>query len=139
MIWQLLPFLLACPALADSVVATRLIRSHSVIAPEDVTLVAADIPGALSSLQTVVGQEATMQIYPGRPVLAGNIGAAAVVERNQIVPLAFQHGGLAIVTEARALGRGAPGDFIEVLNLASRTKVMGQVGADGTVYVGKTP
>lgn len=139
MIWRLIPFLLAWPALADSVVATRVIRSQSVIAPEDVTSVAADIPGALSSVQAAIGQEAKVQIYPGRPVLAGNIGAAAVIERNQIVPLAFQQSGLAIMTEARALGRGAPGDFIEVLNLTSRSRVTGRVGADGTVYVGQTP
>jgi flagella basal body P-ring formation protein FlgA len=82
MIWRLVPFLLAWPALADSVVATRVIRSQSVIAPEDVTSVAAEIPGALSSVQAAIGQEAKVQIYPGRPVLADSIGAAAVVDRS---------------------------------------------------------
>ncbi len=139
MIWRLLPFLVAWPALADSVVATRVIRSQSVIAPADVTMVAAEIPGALTNIQAAIGQEAKVQIYPGRPVLVDSIGAAVVVERNQIVPLAFQQSGLAIITEARALGRGAPGDVIEVLNLTSRNKITGRVGADGTVYVGKTP
>lgn len=139
MIWRLIPFVLAWPAMADSVVATRVIRAQSVIAADDITVVEAEIPGALSSPDAAIGQEAKVQIYPGRPVRSGDIGTAAVVDRNQIVPLAFRQNGLAILTEGRALGRGAPGDVIEVLNLSSRSKVSGRIGPDGTVYVGQTP
>jgi flagella basal body P-ring formation protein FlgA len=139
MIWRLIPFILAGPAMADSVVATRMIRAQSVIAAEDIALVDAAIPGALTSLEGAIGQEAKSQIYPGRPVLSADVGAAAVIQRNQVVPLVFRKGGLAILTEARALGRAAPGELVEVLNLASRSKITGRVGPDGTVYVGQTP
>jgi len=43
---------------------------------------------------------------------------------------------LLILTEGRALTRGGVGEMIEVMNLTSRTKVSGQIGTDGVVYVG---
>ena len=101
----------------------------------DLTIVDADIHGALSDPQAVAGQEARQTIYPGRPILPDQIGPPAVVERNQIVGLAFIAGGLAITTEGRALARGGVGDVIRVLNLASRNTVQGQVMPDGTVRV----
>ena len=50
-----------------------------------------------------------MAIYAGRPVRPGDLGPPALVERNQLVPLVYQPGGLAISTEGRALGRGGGG------------------------------
>lgn len=138
MIWRLIPLLLAWPVMAESVVATRMIKAKSVITKQDLATVDADIAGALSDVSAAIGREARVQIYPGRPVRPGDIAAAAVVERNQIVALAYRQNGLSILTEARALARGAPGDIIDVLNLSSRSKVAGQIGPDGTVYVGLT-
>jgi flagella basal body P-ring formation protein FlgA len=62
-----------------------------------------------------------------------------VVERNQIVPISFLSGGLAIKAEGRALARGGVGDVIRVMNLQSRTTVSGQIAPDGQVLVGLTP
>ena len=123
-------------AMADSVVATRTIRAQSVVQADDVTLVAAAIPNALGNLTDAVGQEARVSIYAGRPILASDLGAPAVVDRNQIVPLAYQSGALAILTEGRALARGGVGDVIRVMNLASRSTVSGRISANGTVLVG---
>ena len=47
--------LLATPALADSMVATRTIKALSVIGPDDVAMVAADIPGAMTRLDEAIG------------------------------------------------------------------------------------
>jgi flagella basal body P-ring formation protein FlgA len=132
-------FLLLAPAAvaarADSLVATQVIRAASVIGPEHVALVPAEIAGALADPGEAVGHEARVTIYPGRPVRAGDLRAAALVERNQIVPLVFRHGGLTILAEGRALERGAAGDVIRTLNLASRSTVSGRVNADGEVVV----
>ena len=130
------PLILPGMAMADSVVATRTIRAQSVVQADDVTLVAAAIPNALGNLTDAVGQEARVSIYAGRPVLASDLGAPAVVDRNQIVPLAYQSGALAILTEGRALARGGVGDVIRVMNLASRSTVSGRISANGTVLVG---
>lgn len=134
--WRALILCLPTAALADSLVATRVIRAQAVVTAQDVALVAAEIPDALTDPALAVGQEARVAIYPGRPVKAADLGAAAMVDRNQIVRLIYRAGGLEIATEGRALGRGAAGDVIEVLNLASRAKVTGLIGPDGAVMIG---
>ena len=135
---RLAPFLmlLASPAWGDSIVAARTIRALSVIGPEDIAMVAAEIPGALTTPDDAVGQEARVTLYAGRPVHEGDLGAPAVVKRNQMVRLVFQTGGITIHTDGRALERGAAGDVIHVMNMASHTTVLGSVGPDGSVSVG---
>lgn len=123
-------------ALADSMVATRMIKAQTVIAAEDFAMVAADIPGALSDPQAAVGQEARVTLYAGRPIHAADLGPAALVERNQVVTLIYRTGGLSILTNGRALSRGGPGDVIKVMNLASHLTVTGTLGPDGSVNVG---
>lgn len=126
----------SAPALADSVVATRTIRPNALIGPEDLTLVAADLPGALDDPSLALGLEARVAIYAGRPVRPADLGPPTLVQRNQVVALVYTTGGLAIATEGRALARGAAGEVIRVINLASRTTVSGRIGSDGVVYVG---
>jgi flagellar basal body P-ring formation protein FlgA len=135
--WRcLLILMLATPVSAESVVATRTIRAKALIAPEDLTLVSAELPGALSDPEAAVGQEARVAIYAGKPVRPGDLGPPTLVDRNQLVRLVYVTGGLAISTEGRALGRGSDGDEIRVMNLGSRNTVSGRIGPDGAVYVG---
>ncbi|WP_374430787.1 flagellar basal body P-ring formation chaperone FlgA [Tabrizicola sp.] len=127
---------LAAPVSAESLVATRTIRAKTLIAPEDLTLVSAALPGALSDPAQAVGLEARVSIYAGKPVRAGDLGPPTLVERNQLVTLVYLSGGLAISTEGRALSRGSEGDEVRVMNLGSRNTVTGRIGPDGAVYVG---
>ncbi len=131
-------FLMMLPqmAMADSLIATRTIRAQSVLEEADITLVAAEIPGALSVSADAIGQEARITLYAGRAVRAEDLGPPATVERNQIVPLSYSVGSLSITTEGRALLRGGTGDTIRVMNLASRTTVSGRIADDGRVLVG---
>lgn len=123
-------------ALADSLVATRTIRAQSILGPDDVTLVAADIPGAIVVPEEALGLEARVSIYAGRPIRPSDLGPAAVIDRNQIVPLVFSTGGLSILTEGRAMERGGVGDIIKIMNLGSRTTVSGRIAEDGRAHVG---
>jgi flagellar basal body P-ring formation protein FlgA len=135
--WRIIALaLLTCPVEAESIVATRTIRAHAVIGPDDLTSVEAEVPGALTNVAEAIGLEARVAIYAGKPVKPSDLGAPALIERNQIVPLVFLAGGLAIKAEGRALGRGGEGDVIRVINIASRTTISGRVAADGAVYVG---
>jgi len=127
--------LLPAPVWADAYVANRVIRAGDVIRAEDISAVQADIPHALTSAEQIAGQEARVTLYPGRPIRADQLGAPAVVDRNQIVSLAYHSGNLAITTEGRALSRGSVGDVIRVLNLASRAALQGQIMPDGSVRV----
>lgn len=119
-----------------SLVATRMIRAQSVLSAEDVTRVEADIPGALTDAADAVGQEARVTLYPGRPVRPGDLGPPALVDRNATVALAYRSGGLVIMAEGRALERAAVGDRLRVMNLASRSTVVGRLGPDGIVELG---
>lgn len=137
--WRVLLFVFPWPAGADSLVATRVIKAQEPLVREAIAVVDADIPGAATDLEAVLGLEARVAIYPGRAILQEHIGPAARVERNQIVKLTYQVSGLAIRTEGRALARGGAGELIEVMNLASKTKITGRVEPDGSVTVGPLP
>ena len=115
---------------------TTLAVKGDALTAEDLTLVAMEIPGALTDTTAAIGQEARVMIYAGRPIRQTDLGPGAVIERNQIIPLSYAAGGLSILTEGRALARGGVGDVIEVMNLSSRIKVSGQIGPDGVVRVG---
>lgn len=127
--------LITSPALAEAVIATRTIKAQTVIAATDLAVAEAEIAGALTDAAMAVGQEARVTIYAGRPVMSGDLGPPASVERNQIVSLAFQAGGLEIVTEGRALERGGAGDMIRVMNLESKNTVTGLIDENGMVRV----
>ncbi len=127
---------LASPACADSIVATRTIRAQAVISSEDIAMVDADISGALSSPDLAVGMEARVTLYAGRPLRQADVSVPALVKRNQMVTLVYQTAGLSIRTDGRALERGAAGDFIHVMNLSSHLTIQGLVAPDGSVSVG---
>jgi flagella basal body P-ring formation protein FlgA len=122
-------------AFADTIIAARTMRAGTVLTGEDLAIIDKDVPGAISSLDDVIGLEARVNLYANRPIRAGEVGPAAIVERNQIVTLIYDQGGLTIATEGRVLERGAVGDRVRVMNLTSRTTVTGTVGEDGKVYV----
>ena len=130
----ILDMLLSGPALADLIIATRTIRPQEILGPSDLLLQ----EGADQSnvtLEDLIGQEARVALYAGRPVRAGDVGPPAVVERNQVVPLIYLRGGLEIMTEGRSLDRAGIGDHVRVMNLASRATVSGRVTASGRILV----
>jgi flagella basal body P-ring formation protein FlgA len=132
-------FLLASPSAAESLIATRVIRAQTLLSANDVTLVAAEIPGALVDPSDALGLEAKVTLYPGRAIRASDVGPPAIVERNQIVTLVYSVGGLGITTDGRALARGGLGEIIRVMNNSSRTVIAGQVAEGGYVHVVSTP
>ena len=126
---------LSAPAAAEIVVPTRTIPARSVIEATDLVTDARVVPGAVSVAEDIIGLEARVALYAGRPIRPEDVALPAIVERNQIVALIFESGVVRITTEGRALGRGGPGDVIEVMNVASRQTVMARVGIDGGLYV----
>ncbi len=127
--------LMALPVAAEALVATRLVRATEVLAAEDITRSAAQVPGAATDPVQVLGLEARVALYPGRPVLLSDLAPAAVVERTQPVRLVYRQGALLIMAEGRALERGALGAPLRAMNLTSRSTVTGTVTSDGTVEV----
>jgi flagellar basal body P-ring formation protein FlgA len=132
-IWTALP---AAMAAAEAVVTIRAIRGTNIVGAEDVELSEkADAPGAYTKLEDVVGKEAKVTLYPGRPVLKGQIGPPAIVERNGVVKMLYLDGPLSIMTDGRVLDRGGIGEIVRVMNLTSRQVVSGTVEPDGSIKV----
>lgn len=137
-IWLLVCLLVSSvPLHADTVVATRTIRANAIIQAGDVKVADVALESGFSHAQDVVGQEARVALYAGRPIMIDQIGPPALVTRNQIVRLQYASSSLRIVTEGRALERGAIGDRIRVMNLGSRATVFGQILEDGSIRVRK--
>ncbi|MEM1265438.1 MAG: flagellar basal body P-ring formation chaperone FlgA [Pseudomonadota bacterium] len=128
---------LSTPVAAQTVVATQPIPSRSVVTALDVEVVPQTVPGAASRLDDVIGLEARVTLYPGRPIRMGDVGPPALIERNEIVTLRFISGGLRIETDGRALERAGAGDMVRVMNTSSRTTVTGRVLESGVVEVGR--
>lgn len=120
---------------ADILVPARTIRAKEIIAAEDLVPKEVEIDGALSDPRDIVGQEARVALYAGRPVRIGDVGPPAIVSNNDVVTLVFFKGALRIETEGRALGRGALGETIRVMNLSSRATVTGRISGDGSIEV----
>jgi flagellar basal body P-ring formation protein FlgA len=123
---------------AQSVVAVRPIRGANMIGPDDVSIAKdKDAPGAYHDLSEVVGMEAKVTLYPNRPILKGQIGSPAIVERNALVKMIYAEGPLNISTEGRVLDRGGVGDMVRVMNLSSRQIVTGEIESNGTIRVAR--
>ncbi|WP_417806275.1 flagellar basal body P-ring formation chaperone FlgA [Thioclava sp.] len=123
------------PALADYLVATRTIRAKTVLTPDDLALQAGDLPTGITSPEDVIGLETRATLYAGRPINIGDLGAPAIIERNQFLPLVYRNVGLEIRVEGRALERAGVGDTIRAMNASSRTTVNARLAADGVAYV----
>ena len=117
-------------------VPARTIRANSIIGPGDLTVTEGDAPGFLSDPAEAIGQESRVTLYANRPIRPGDIGPPALIERNQIVVLHFMTNSMSISTDGRALDRAGVGDRLRVMNLSSRTTVIGEVAEDGSVLVG---
>lgn len=122
-------------ACAEALVAARTLPARSIIGPEDLLLRDVNFAGAETDPLLFIGMETRVALYAGRPVRVADVGAPAVVERNQIIPLVYDHGGLRIATEGRALARAGPGDVIRVMNLSSRTTVTARIHEGGQAVV----
>ncbi len=125
----------ASSAPAQSVTVVRAIRAGDALTADDLAFSEiAEADGFLDP-RDVVGMEARVNLYPGRPLLTRDLGLPTVVERNATVPLIYRAGGLTITLEGRALGRAGEGEVVRVMNLSSRNTVSGVATATGAVIV----
>ncbi|MGV6803336.1 MAG: flagellar basal body P-ring formation chaperone FlgA [Ruegeria sp.] len=120
---------------ADIAVTNRTVRAKEIINLADIEVIAGEVPGAIQRPVVLVGQEAKTALYPGRPIFQSNVGPPAIVDRNDLVTLVFIKNGLSIMADGRALGRGAVGDRIRVMNLTSRATITGEIRSDGQIEV----
>ena len=134
-VFHVLSLVVAVPVVADTVVPNRPIPAHTVIAPADVSVAGAEVPGSFRHPAEVVGKETRVTLYPGRSIMIGDVGPPALIDRNEVVLIVYRNGPLAIVTDGRALDRAAAGERVRIMNLDSRAIVSGVLREDKTVEV----
>lgn len=122
-------------AAAQTVVAAHAIRARSIIIAEDLAVLEKGTVGGISEVSEIIGKEARVNLYAGRIIRTSEIGAPAILERNQLVIMVYNIGLLSISAEGRALDRAGVGERVRVMNLDSRLTVTGRVLSDGTVEV----
>ena len=141
MIYRAFPIALllitSAPISAEVAIAARNIRPCEVISVTDVMVIRGEASGAIKSADLIVGAEAKVALYAGRVILASQIVPAESVQRNQIVEIRFSSNGLSMSTDGRASGRGSVGQRIRVMNLASKTSILGTIQSDGSARVSK--
>ncbi len=59
------------PAIGDTLMATRTIRSKTILTAADVFVVKDDLPAIFDSADDVIGLEARVVLYQGRPTARG--------------------------------------------------------------------
>ncbi|MFK7877597.1 MAG: flagellar basal body P-ring formation chaperone FlgA [Paracoccaceae bacterium] len=122
-------------AQAETVVPIKTIRANTILSAADLTINTKLEGQGISTLAEAIGMESRVVLYAGRPIRPDDIGPPAVVTRNQLLPIHFQHGALAISTTGRALDRGAVGETIRVMNVSSRATLFGRILPDGSIQI----
>lgn len=92
--------------------------------------------GEEADIEAMVGREVKRTIYPGKIVSLADTKEADLVERNAFVRMIATKGQLRIETRGRALGEGAAGAQIRVMNLESKRTVIGTIVGENLVEVG---
>lgn len=128
-------FASALAVAAQTVVAANAIRARSIITPEDLAVLDENTIGGIANVADIIGKEARVNLYAGRVIRASEIGAPAILERNQLVIMVYNTGQLLISAEGRVLSRAGVGEMVRVMNLSSRQTVTGRVLFDGTIEV----
>lgn len=100
------------------VVTSRLIQRGDIIRSEDVELVLSDAPsrrdGLHSTLDEVIGHEATQTIAAHRVIERRTIRRPLMVRRNDLVTVIARGGGVRIRTNARVMEDGSEGDLVRM-------------------------
>lgn len=124
--------LFALPAIAsaadtDDVTSTRALQRGAIIRDGDVRGPYAE--------EDYVGLELIRSVRAGAIMTPRHVRVPLQVKRNETVTLVFRHGPLTMETTGRALGEGADGDQISVMNTTSRKRVTGRIIGQGLVEV----
>lgn len=120
-------------------VLSRPIDRRAVIHASDVTMVRIDkrrVPGtAVIDADEVVDMAAKRPLRAGEVIATADIEPPRVILRGDLVTLQYSRPGLTLSARGRALGDGAKGDIVSVLNEQSKRTIQGIVTGAGTVAV----
>ncbi len=120
-------------------VPTSRIAAGSVLRPQDVHMARVStslVRGEVArSLREAVGMQTRRQLMAGQPLASGDLMRPAVVQRDSLVQMTLENGGLSLVGQGVALESGATGERIRVRNPSSRAVLEAEVIGPGRVRI----
>jgi flagellar basal body P-ring formation protein FlgA len=122
----------------DVLTWARSIAAGEVVQPQDLiwakaALAPADAP---SDPDALIGMAARRPLRAGGVATVRDVSALQVVKSGEVITLSFEAEGISLALQAKALSGGAPGDTINVLNVASKKTVQAVVVGPGQAVVG---
>jgi flagella basal body P-ring formation protein FlgA len=124
----------------DVAVASRDVPHGSVLTEADLTY--KPVPAAranasiVRSIADVAGMETRRALRAGEMIRTIDVKRHALVTKGATVTMLFEAKGVTLTATGRAMGDGADGDVVTVLNPTSYRQVQAVVVAPGTVRVG---
>lgn len=123
----------------DVPVVNKRIDTGSTIADSDLeyVTVAADRMqnDLIRNMKDLVGKETRRPLMQGSTIMGRDLRPAMLVKRGNAVTMVVNKNGLFITAKGRALGDGAQGDNVKVMNVQSNKIVDGVVSGNGDVVI----
>ena len=126
---------LASVAQAAEVTAVNTLMRGTVISPRDIQVIAGYNENADAISAAYIGMQTNRTVYAGQALTIASLEPPVLVKRNAVVTMTYKVGALSITTYGRALGEGAEGDIIDVMNVDSRMKIKAVVTGPDMVKV----
>lgn len=126
-------------ATVEVVVLARTVERGTVVRDSDIEIERRPRAGVgrevIRDRDHVVGLAARDNLQPGRTLRATDLMRPEIVQRNELVTLAYEMPGIMLTVRGKALEGGAEGDVISVSNEQSKRVLQGVVVAPGRVAV----
>lgn len=138
----------AAPVTAGSRVAAtvevlayaRSLAAGDIVGPEDVVWTEVQAHQAPSDapdeVEAVIGLAARRPVRAGAAVRSGDLAAAQVIARNDVIEIEYRSGGVSLVLQGRALETAAVGEAFRVMNTESSRTFEAVAVAPGRAVVG---
>ncbi len=95
--------------------------------------------GYINDIKMAVGKTPKYRLGTNQVLRSQDLEIPKIVKSNDLVEIRFNLPGLSLKAQGRALGSGAKGDVISVLNTRSKRKIQVIIQAPGVVYPADTP
>lgn len=123
----------------DVPVIAKAVQPGTVLAESDLNYVtmAADRINAdlVRDIEQLKGKEVRRSLIEGSTISQRDLRPTQLVKRGNMVTMIVKNGALQITVKGRALGDGAQGDTLKVMNEQSKKVVEGTVNASGDVQI----
>jgi flagella basal body P-ring formation protein FlgA len=118
---------------------TRPLAQGDIVKSSDITIElrpkAGLTPASITNVAQANGLAAKRALHPGEALRQSDLVKPELVARNEVVTITYEVPGILLTIRGQALGAGAEGDVINVLNTQSKRTIQAVVSGPGRVSV----